>query len=63
MCCCRADGVAERSFAWMACLRRLARDYERLPETVVKPHLVGFVIILFRRAADLVLAQLVHNKR
>jgi transposase len=50
--------VAERSFAWMARLRRLARDYERLPETVVGLHLVGFVIIMLRKAANLVL---VHN--
>lgn len=26
--------LAERSRAWMACFRRLARDYERLPKTV-----------------------------
>ena len=26
--------VVERSFAWVARFRRLARDYERLPETV-----------------------------
>jgi transposase len=26
--------VVERSFGWMARFRRLARDYERLPETV-----------------------------
>ena len=50
--------VAERSFAWMARFRRLARDYERLPDTLVGLHLVGFVITLLRRAADLAL---VHN--
>jgi transposase len=50
--------VVERSFAWMARFRRLARDYERLPETLAGLHLVGFVITLLRRAADLVL---VHN--
>ncbi|HEX5548757.1 MAG TPA: transposase [Ktedonobacterales bacterium] len=26
--------VVERSFAWASRLRRLARDYERLPQTV-----------------------------
>ena len=26
--------VVERSFAWAARFRRLAKDYERLPETV-----------------------------
>ncbi len=48
----------ERSFAWMARLRRLARDYERLPETLAGLHLVGFVITLLRRAANMVQ---VHN--
>jgi len=42
----------------MARFRRLARDYERLPETLAGLHLVSFVIALLRRAADLVL---VHN--
>jgi transposase len=50
--------VAERTFAWMARFRSLARDYERLPETLAGLHLVGFVITLLRRAADLVP---VHN--
>jgi transposase len=50
--------VAERSFAWMARFRRFARDYERLPDTLAGLHIVGFVITLLRRAADLVL---VHN--
>ena len=35
--------VVERTFAWMARFRRLARDYERLPETLVGLHLVAFV--------------------
>ncbi len=50
--------VVERSFAWMARCRRLARDYERLPETLAGLHLVAFLILLLRRAGDLVL---VHN--
>jgi transposase len=50
--------VVERSFAWMARCRRLARDYERLPETLAGLHLVAFVILLLRRAGDLAL---VHN--
>jgi transposase len=50
--------VAERSFAWMARCRRLARDYERLPETLAGLHLVAFVILLLRRAGDFAL---VHN--
>lgn len=47
--------VVERSFAWMARCRRLARDYERLPETLAGLHLVAFVILLLRRADDLAL--------
>jgi transposase len=50
--------VVERSFAWMARFRRLARDYERLPETLAGLHFVAFVILLLRRAADFAL---VHN--
>jgi transposase len=50
--------VAERSFAWMARCRRLARDYERLPETLAGLHLVAFAILLLRRAGDFAL---VHN--
>ena len=50
--------VVERSFAWMARCRRLARDYERLPETLAGLHLVAFAILLLRRAADLAM---VHN--
>lgn len=34
--------VVERSLAWMAKFRRLARDYERLPETVAALHFVAF---------------------
>ncbi|KAB0677974.1 transposase [Aureimonas leprariae] len=44
--------VVERSFAWMACFRRLACDYERLPVTLAGLHLIAFVILLLRRAAD-----------
>jgi len=45
--------VVERSFAWFARFRRLARDYERLPETLAGLHLVAFTILLLRRAAEL----------
>jgi transposase len=50
--------VVERGFAWMARCRGLARDYERLPETLAGLHLVAFVILMLRRAGDLAL---VHN--
>ena len=41
--------VVERSFAWMARFRRLARDYERLPETVVGLHFVAFACLMLHR--------------
>jgi len=50
--------VVERSFAWASRFRRLARDYERLPETLAGLHLIAFVILMLRRAGDLAL---VHN--
>jgi transposase len=43
--------VVERSFGWFARFRRLARDYERLPETLAGLHLVAFTVLLLRRAA------------
>lgn len=45
--------VVERSFAWFARFRRLARDYERLPETLAGLHLVACTILMLRRAAVL----------
>ena len=42
--------VVERSFAWVARFRRMARDYERLPETVAGIHLAGFVIVMLGQA-------------
>ncbi len=44
--------VIERSNAWMARFRRLARDYERLPDTVKGLHFFAFAILM--------LAQFVH---
>jgi len=38
--------VVERSFAWMARFRRLARDYERLAETLVGLHFVAFAMLM-----------------
>jgi transposase len=38
--------VIERSFAWAACFRRLARDYERLPEKVAGLHFLAFACLL-----------------
>ena len=41
--------VVERSFAWMARFRRLARDYERLSETLAGLHFVAFAMLLAHR--------------
>ena len=41
--------VGERSFAWMARFRRLARDYERLPQTLAGLHFLAFAILLLKR--------------
>jgi len=40
--------VVERSFAWAARFRRLARDYERLPETLAGLHDLAFAILMLR---------------
>jgi transposase len=41
--------VVERSFAWMARFRRLAKDYERLATTVEGLHFVVFACLLLTR--------------
>jgi transposase len=41
--------VVERSFAWTARFRRLARDYERLPTTLAGLHFVAFAVLLLAR--------------
>lgn len=38
--------VVERSFAWASRLRRLARDYERLPQTLAGIHFIVFAILM-----------------
>jgi transposase len=45
--------VVERSFAWVARFRRLARDYERLPATVVGLHFLAFACLLLHRLIPL----------
>src|SRR5215210_6366760 len=45
--------VVERSNAWLARFRRLARDYERLPETLGGLHFLAFAILLLTRFAAL----------
>ncbi|MSS71487.1 MAG: IS5/IS1182 family transposase, partial [Candidatus Latescibacteria bacterium] len=41
------------SFAWAARFRRLAKDYERLPETVAGLYFVVFAILMLVKAAPL----------
>ena len=45
--------VVERSFAWAARFRRLARDYERLPETLAGLHFVAFAMLMSSRFVHL----------
>jgi transposase len=45
--------VVERSFAWAARFRRLARDYERLPQTVAGLHFVAFVTLMLAKTTAL----------
>lgn len=46
--------VIERSFAWAARFRRLARDYERLPETLAGLHFLVFAILMLARVVHLI---------
>lgn len=41
--------VVERSFAWATRFRRLARDYERLPETLAGLHFLAFALLMLKR--------------
>ena len=41
--------VVERDFAWAARFRRLARDYERLPETLAGLHFLAFACLMLQR--------------
>jgi transposase len=54
--------VVERSFAWAARFRRLAREYERLPQTLAALHFIAFACLLLSRLPVLLLGPLpVHN--
>ena len=41
--------VVERSFGWLARFRRLSRDYERLPKTLIGLHFLAFACLLLAR--------------
>lgn len=45
--------VIERSNAWMSRFRRLARDYERLPETLKGLHFLAFAVLMLARFVHL----------
>lgn len=45
--------VVERSIAWMRRFRRLAKDYERLPETLAGLHFLACACLLLSRAIRL----------
>ncbi len=45
--------VVERSFGWAARFRRLARDYERLPETLAGLPFLAFAVLMLKRFANL----------
>jgi transposase len=44
--------VVERSFGWMSRFRRLARDYERLSETLAGLHILAFAILMLKNVAE-----------
>jgi transposase len=44
--------VVERSFAWTARFRRLARDFERLSQTLAALHFLAFALLMLRRLVD-----------
>lgn len=46
--------VVERSFAWAARFRRLARDYERLAQTLAGFHYLAFACLMLHRLIPLV---------
>jgi transposase len=45
--------VVERSFAWAARFRRLARDYERLPETLAGLTYLAFALVMLKNFVHL----------
>jgi transposase len=53
--------VVERSFAWASRFRRLARDYERLPQTLAGLHFIAFACLLLSRLPLLFGPLPVHN--
>jgi transposase len=46
--------VVERSFGWLNRFLRLARDYERLPETLAGLHFVDFAMLMLVHVAPII---------
>ncbi len=46
--------VVERSFAWATRFRRLAKDYERLPQTLAGFHFLAFAVLMLARFIHLI---------
>lgn len=44
--------VVERSFAWATRFRRLAKDYERLPQTLAGLHFLVFACLMLRNLVE-----------
>jgi transposase len=51
--------VVERSFGWAARFRRLARDYQRLRETLIGLHFLAFAIQMAKCVVETML--IVHS--
>ena len=45
--------VVERSFAWATRFRRLVKDYGRYPSTLADLHILAFVCLMLKQAAQL----------
>jgi transposase len=45
--------VVERDFAWASRFRRLAKDYERLPDTLAGLHFVAFACLFLQQATGI----------
>jgi transposase len=54
--------VVERSFAWAGRFRRLAKDDERLPETVRGLHFLAFAGLMLHRAAGALATRWVQRR-
>jgi transposase len=48
--------VVERDFAWASRFRRLARDYERLPQVLAGLHFIAFACLMLHRLISVVLS-------